>query len=197
MSTININANSKLPISLKKGTDNYSAWHGPFEDVFNPATVMVGRDLLIAVKKKLVAGTLNENVIEVTGAGTAGSLIRLGIYKDNGNLFPGEKLVDSGTVTGDSNAVKTALISTVVPSTGIYWLVFWHNSVSNITVRAVPAITGASEADMGINKNAFTSGAYNRIAASLTFSTLPNNFPTTGLTISNATIPCPLVSYSS
>jgi len=179
------------------GTTNYTGWYGPFTDVFNPTTVVTVLNQLIAVPVMIARPcNLDEIVIEVTASGTAGSVIRLGIYQDGGNVFPTTLLLDAGTVTGDSNAVKTISINQNITTAGLYWLAFFHNSAAAITVRAVPATTGATPTFMGIGKTTFTSGAPNRILAALAYAVLPTPFPTTGLTISNSTIVCPLIHKS-
>ena len=58
---------------------------------------------------------------EVTTAGAAGSLLRLGIYRDNGNGLPGALTVDAGTVDAATTGAKELTIAqTLAP--GLYWL---------------------------------------------------------------------------
>lgn len=58
---------------------------------------------------------------EVTGAGTDGAVVRLGIHEDDGSDNPGALVVDAGTVDGTTTGVKTlAIAETLGP--GIYWL---------------------------------------------------------------------------
>lgn len=63
--------------------------------------------------------------VKVTAAGTAGCLIRLGIYAD-ANGQPGRLILDAGTVAGDAVAVKEAVISQSL-APGMYWLVSNYN----------------------------------------------------------------------
>lgn len=59
--------------------------------------------------------------VNVTKAGSAGALIRLGIYTDSGNFYPGALLLDAGTVAATALGIKTAAIELkLVP--GLYWL---------------------------------------------------------------------------
>lgn len=63
--------------------------------------------------------TLTRIGVEVNVVGQAGSLVRLGIYADAGG-YPGSLIVDAGTVTGDSVAVKEITINTTIPA-GVIW----------------------------------------------------------------------------
>lgn len=58
---------------------------------------------------------------EVTAAGEAGSLVRLGIYADDGTGYPGALVLDAGTIAGDSVAVQEVTISQVL-APGLYWV---------------------------------------------------------------------------
>lgn len=68
------------------------------------------------------SGVLDRIGINVTVLGEAGSVVRLGIYKDNGLGQPDYLILDAGTVPGDgSTGIKEITISQwVLP--GRYWL---------------------------------------------------------------------------
>src|SRR5688500_9696138 len=56
--------------------------------------------------------TLDRIACETTVDGEAGSVVRLGIYADDGNGYPGALVLDAGTVAGDGGAaVKEITIS--------------------------------------------------------------------------------------
>jgi hypothetical protein len=58
---------------------------------------------------------------EITAAGEAGSVLRLGIYSDNGNAYPNALLLDGGTIDGTSATTQVATVSlTLAP--GLYWI---------------------------------------------------------------------------
>lgn len=58
---------------------------------------------------------------EVTVAGDAGSKVRLGIYADDGNGLPSARVLDAGTIAGDTVGVQeVACNATLTP--GIYWI---------------------------------------------------------------------------
>ncbi|WP_067483796.1 carbohydrate-binding protein [Actinomadura hibisca] len=58
---------------------------------------------------------------EVTAAGNAGSVIRLMIYADTGEIQPGPLLLDAGTVPGDIVGVQEITIAQALAA-GVYWL---------------------------------------------------------------------------
>lgn len=58
---------------------------------------------------------------EITVAGDVGSKLRLGIYADDGNGFPAARVVDAGTIAGDSATVQE-VVCNVALTPGIYWI---------------------------------------------------------------------------
>lgn len=68
------------------------------------------------------AVTLSRIGSEITGAGDAGSKLRLGIYTDDGTGRPGSLVIDAGTIAGDSVAVQEITISQALGS-GVFWFV--------------------------------------------------------------------------
>ena len=65
--------------------------------------------------------TLTRLGCEVTGAGNAGSLVRLAIYADTGALQPGALLLDAGTIDGATVGVQEITINQTLPA-GVYWV---------------------------------------------------------------------------
>lgn len=58
---------------------------------------------------------------EITSAGEAGSVLRLGIYGDDGTGYPGALVLDAGTIAGDSATVQEITVAfTLTP--GLYWV---------------------------------------------------------------------------
>lgn len=58
---------------------------------------------------------------EITTIGEAGSKLRLGIWLDNGNAYPGALLLDGGVIAGDSATVQDLTVSALLPS-GLIWI---------------------------------------------------------------------------
>lgn len=93
-----------MTLGSQAGTDN-RCYFTPFR-VLDPITV-----------DRIGVGT-------VTTAGAAGSIARLGIYRDSGSYTPGELLLDAGTVATDA-AVPAFLeitISQALEGDSLYWL---------------------------------------------------------------------------
>jgi hypothetical protein len=67
------------------------------------------------------AVTLTRIGLEVTTAGEVGSLLRLGIYADNGSSYPGALILDAGTVTGAAVGFPELTINQTL-GPGIYWM---------------------------------------------------------------------------
>jgi hypothetical protein len=77
---------------------------------------------------------------ELTTQG-AGSQVRLGVYFDNGNGYPGKLLFGSADVTGTNPAgakVATITAASQVFNPGLYWLAY-ENSATVPLIRCLPA----------------------------------------------------------
>ena len=75
---------------------------------------------------------------EVTTAGAAGSLLRLGIYRDAGNGLPGNLVLDAGTIDAATTGAKELTIAqTLAP--GLYWLTVL-SEVGSPSVRTVSGV---------------------------------------------------------
>jgi hypothetical protein len=83
------------------------------------------------------ACTLTALGAEVTVIGDVGSLLRLGIYADNGSYYPGALVLDAGTIAGDSATVQAITGLTTALTPGIYWVggVVQAVTVTQPTVR--------------------------------------------------------------
>jgi len=80
--------------------------------------------------------TLDQIAINVTVAGTLANA-RFGVYADDGNLYPGARLVETGALASTAG-VKVTPISVPVLGGELYWLAE-ANDVS-ITLRTVPLV---------------------------------------------------------
>lgn len=59
----------------------------------------------------------------IDAAGTAGNVVRLGIYSDSGAGYPGAKLLDAGTVAASATGSPEITISQALTAGSIVWLV--------------------------------------------------------------------------
>lgn len=81
---------------------------------------MGGSNLFLAPFIVPVLRTFDRIGLSVVGAGTAGTVIRLAIYKDDGLAGPDQLVLDAGVVAGDAVASPSIVINqTLTP--GLYW----------------------------------------------------------------------------
>lgn len=120
--------------------------------------------------------TIEQMALNVTAAG-ASSNIRVGIYADNGNMYPGALVVDAGSVATATTGVKTYTTGLpVVLSPGLYWLACVGNGTAP-TIRAIAA-TGILPV-LGLDSGLGTAWGTGWSVA-FTFAALPANFTSGG-----------------
>jgi hypothetical protein len=67
--------------------------------------------------------TLSHVGADIATAGEAGSVLRLGIYNDNGSAYPGSLLIEAAaTVAGDSATVQEVVCSVTLDGGKLYWV---------------------------------------------------------------------------
>jgi hypothetical protein len=97
---------------------NTGRWYGPWG---NASTSSRPNGYLTCLPLRVDTGFNVVGIgIEVTTAGQAGAVLRLGIYIDSGSA-PGALLLDAGTVAADSTGIKTLPISATLTA-GWWWL---------------------------------------------------------------------------
>jgi hypothetical protein len=165
------------------------------------AATALGNASLTATSAMRLTPFIAEKVMTIDGIGVsvvttvAASNVRLGIYRDNGNNYPGKLVVDVGTVaTTAANAAticpsgctttSASLPVTIQP--GLYWLAV-HHSAHAITVRGF-AVAGMIPI-LGY------AGALNSAATNLQYilttaqAALPATLPGTATAVSAAPLP--------
>jgi hypothetical protein len=141
--------------------------------------------------------TLDQMAINVTVAGSATNCTAdVGIYSDNGNSYPGARVVDAGSAVVSVAGVKT--FTTGMPVTldpGLYWLVYEHNCATTApTIRSfavaslIPVLGYASS--LPTNQQFGWSVAF-------TYAALPASYPAGGAPITAVPIPAVFVRTSS
>jgi hypothetical protein len=118
-----------------------------------------------------VARTVTKMAIHVTtlAAGNA----RLGIYQDNGSIYPGSLVADAGTVDTSSTGLKeiTGLNISLSANT-LYWIVL----VANVAPSLVVTPSGGGWQPLGYSTSLnVTGGAFWTVY--FTYATLPATFP--------------------
>ena len=133
--------------------------------------------------------TLDRIAINVT-TGTAG-LIRLGIYNDDGNLYPSSLVLDAGEVSTGTAGVKTLTINqTLAP--GLYWLALVNNAASTIRALAL----GGCMAILGLDATLSTAPGVGWSAA-FTYAALPASFPAGASVLTATPVPAVFVRIAS
>jgi len=112
----------------------------------------------------------------------AGGKIRLGIYADNGSLYPGTLLIDSGDITCDAAGFKDITISLAMTGGTLYWIGYVVNGIttlafSKIAVSTTPAVTGVSAANPPVVGMGWT--------VAHTYAALPNPYTVGGTILVN------------
>lgn len=96
-----------------------------------------------------VGASISALAIEVT-TGEANSVARLGLYADNGSVYPGA-LLSHGTVGCDSPGLKTVTLGTPVVSQGLMWLALKAEVGGPATVRGVNSPSSYVSVDVTVS----------------------------------------------
>jgi hypothetical protein len=129
-----------------------------------------------------VARTVTRLAIHVTTA-FAGNA-RLGVYQDNGSIYPGALVLDAGTVdTGTTGLKEITGLNISLAANTLYWLALVANAAS--TIAGISLGQGWTPLGYGISLATQGSSLW---TVSYTYDTLPATFPG-GATASVSTTP--------
>lgn len=167
----------------KTGTVTLERWYNNSVSGYIPTAAPYGGNVLRGIPIVISDNQSWDRIgLEVTTIGSAGSVIRLGLY-DSVNTIPTNLIADYGTVPGDTLGVKTIIISqTLTP--GLYFIALNHNSTGNIFIRSVS--NDASPPVLGLPATFGTTLMANSITSNLTYTTMPSTFTTSGMAASGA-----------
>lgn len=184
------NSNWQLIINMPYDENTYRAkgstlnrWYSASGTGIAPSAASFSINTLRAIP--VVMGkttTIDQMAINVTVLG-ASSNARVGIYADNGNLYPGALIVDAGSIATATTGVKTfttGLPITLLP--GLYWLAIVGNGTAP-TIRSL-APTGVATV-LGLDSALGTAFGTSWTVA-FTFATLPSTFTAGGTVFSGA-----------
>lgn len=116
--------------------------------------------------------TFDRIAVRITGAAAAGKKVRLGIYADGTNLYPGALLLDAGTVNADSTGVLAITISQQLTK-GFYWLVAVSDGTPTIVVWGFHNTPlGQTASDIALEQGEWT--------VAFTYAALPDPFTAGG-----------------
>lgn len=167
----------------KTGTVTLERWYSNAVGGYAPAASTYGGNILRGIPFVISDNQSWDRIgLEVTTAGSAGSVIRLGLYSSS-NCIPTNLIADYETVPGDSLGIKTIVISQTL-NPGLYFIALNHNSTTNIFMRSVP--NDASPPVLGLPATFGATYCANSITSPLTYTTMPSTFPTSGMTASGA-----------
>lgn len=175
----------------KYGVTNYESWYtSPKAGTALAGTALVANRIYAMPFICPKAITIDQVGVYVSTLST--TTARLGIYSDNGNCYPGNLLLDAGTIDVTATGAKKIAINQTLAANTLYWLVIVcaaTPAIYCIPVAGVINILGHPAA-LGTAQHA---GLY----ATLTYGVLPATFPTAGLTmITAAPIPAIFVRLS-
>ena len=174
----------------KYGTGTYEAWFtSPRTGTALVGTALVGARFYAMPFICPKAITLDRIGVYVSTLSTGNA--RLGIYSDNGNIYPGARLLDAGEISVISTGAKILTINQALAAGTLYWLVILCAATPAINcfpVAAVINVLGTSNA-LGATPNC---GLY----ASQAYGALPATFPAFVSMIAAAPIPAIFVRLS-
>lgn len=119
----------------KIGTDVFESWYS--NAITNNGTGTVSLALNVIRYLPIVLSnqmTIDRFSMEVTTAGTASAVARLGIYASSNNL-PTDLILDAGEIAVDSTGVKTINVNQLL-APGLYFMAFNHNSAASVSFRS-------------------------------------------------------------
>jgi len=174
---------SKLQPFRKNSTENTSYLGGSIPP-FTPATAV--STTLPAINTLYAVPLLIENVTKfdlitfrITTVSTAGTA-RCGIYRDNGNLYPGALIFDTGSIdTTVTPGAAPRSVSTTITSglqvftPDVYWLA-WECGVDAPQIKVLT--TASSLFSIGQDRNIANGNPYYAYTVAHTFGALPDPF---------------------
>ncbi len=160
----------------------YSYGNGTYNFTATTAATAVGtlRAYPILITKPT---QIDQLAINVTAAAAVGSLARVGIYRDNGNVYPGSLVVDAGTAATNTTGVKTFATNLPVRlEPGLYWLAQNYGTGAP-TLRGVGSILMPQP--LGYDATLGTNAPGIGWTVAFAFAAMPANFPSTATVIPN------------
>lgn len=117
--------------------------------------------------------------IRVTTAGTGTTpRARIGVYEDNGNIYPGQLALDAGEVDVSSIGLKELTISLKLKGGKLYWLAFVGQDTTSLVLAATPAADSFATL-LGFD-NALSGSPFLGFAHVQTYGALPAIYPSSG-----------------
>ncbi len=122
------------------------------------------------------ATSFDRIAIRVTTAGTGTTpRARIGVYTDNGNIYPGQLILDAGEVDVSSTGLKELTINLKLKAGKLYWLAFVGQDTASLALAAIPT-TDSFATFLGFD-SALSGSAFLGIAHVQTYGALPGTYP--------------------
>lgn len=130
---------------LRTGQYIVTAWYPS-----GSATFTLVANTLYAIPLVVVRDVTVDRIAVLVATAASGKSIRLGIYNDGTNLYPGTLLLDAGTVSAATTGLKAITISQALTK-GLYWLVLVSDGTPAMRqLNAIaPAFLGTDVTDFG------------------------------------------------
>ena len=153
----------------KLKTGRYHTFLGGYSDTDNLTADRL-TSVPIVVPRNM---TIDRIAVDVTAQ--AGQKIRLGIYNDGTNLYPGTLLLDAGEITLSGTGVNAITIDQALTK-GVYWLAIISDGTPTVRswnpFRGEPTVLGRDTASFNYRvANAYKADSYGA---------LPDPFPASG-----------------
>ncbi len=113
---------------------------------------------------------------------------RLGVYEDNGSIYPGKLVLDAGEVDVSAIGVKELTIDLTLKAGKLYWLVFLGQDTASLVVGAIPA-SEASASILGFDST-LSGTPILGYAITQTYGALPATYPASA---TDWSLPVPLI----
>lgn len=111
-------------------------WFAAPEGVGSPVALIQNEMGVVPVTLQRAA-KVDKLSVNVTTAAASNSM-RLGIYADNGEGYPGALVVDGGTASAATTGAKTVTFATVTLPPGTYWLAYVLQGGTGAAVSGLP-----------------------------------------------------------
>ena len=158
-------------------------YHSCFPDSNGTLALTINR--LYAVPFYVVQALITTRIaIHVTTLGSSANC-RLGIYQDNGSIYPGTRISDCGTVAMTSTGIKeiTGLNISFAANT-LYWLSCVCNVAATISAFTVVYVNAL----LGFPTTALNTVGFSSYYVAFTYAALPTPYPVSA-TLNNAAFP--------
>ena len=120
-----------------------------------------------------VSISIDRIAINVTVAGAAGKKARLGIYEDDGKVYPRKLLLDAGEVFVDTTGLKEITINETLRGGKLYWLAIVTDGAPTLRIASYASCLSIF---FGLDSTLGTSWSL-LYWKSFTYAVLPDPFP--------------------